>query len=324
MQGASSFPAAEEVAVHVFQGPIILDGRPVPDGTTVVALIGEVRVAGIRTAAGRYRLEVRQPISLTGRTVEFSGWTADGRRFWFYTTGLWQPGGETTISLEGGIQRGELIPGQSRSGNSPTAPQDGQDQSGNSPSNQKEGQTYFINGSASFEGINVEDGIRVTAYIDGVRISGTITNGGRFRLVVPQQPGESFAGKIVELRSTVQGTRVSWPQTSTWQSGGQTTVTLEARLGQGRNESFPREDPRRVEREGFQLQPEGGQPPSVRDPSTPSIDKPALTGSTRGFFTNSQIGQLGSVNKLFEPAFLAVIGILITLAATTMQMMRGN
>ena len=84
LQGASSFPAAEEVAVHVFQGPIILDGRPVPDGTTVVALIGEVRVAGIRTAAGRYRLEVRQPISLTGRTVEFSGWTADGRRFWFY------------------------------------------------------------------------------------------------------------------------------------------------------------------------------------------------------------------------------------------------
>jgi len=74
LENTSSFPAAEEMAVHVFQGPIILDGRPVQDETTVVALIGEVRVAGSRTVAGSYRLEVRQPLSMTGRTVEFSGW----------------------------------------------------------------------------------------------------------------------------------------------------------------------------------------------------------------------------------------------------------
>jgi hypothetical protein len=47
-------------------------------------------------------------------------------------------------------------------------------------------------------------------------------------------------------------------------------------------------------------------------------------GPSRGFFTNSQIGQLGSVNRAIDPSTLAVIGILITLAATMMQMVKGK
>ena len=213
----------------------------------------------------------------------------------------------------------------------------------------------------------MEDGVGVSAYIDGVRISATVVNGGRFRLVVPQQPGESFTGKVVELRITVRGNRVSWPQMPTWQSGDETTISLEARLDQvsrgprpdqARNESNPREDQRREEmgqdrltqrereladreerlrrevefdrdqqrreREGSQVQPERSKPPGVIDLATPSKDEPFEKGPTRVFFTNSQIGQLGSVNQLLDPATLAVIGILITLVATTMQMMRGN
>ncbi len=55
-----------------------------------------------------------------------------------------------------------------------------------------------------------------------------------------------------------------------------------------------------------------------------SKDEPVQKGPTRGFFTNSQIGQLGSVNRLIDPSILAVIGILITLVATTLQLFKGN
>ena len=48
------------------------------------------------------------------------------------------------------------------------------------------------------------------------------------------------------------------------------------------------------------------------------------TGPSRGFFTNSQIGQLGSVNQSLDPATLAVIGIMITLIASTVQLVKGN
>ena len=139
----------------------------------------------------------------------------------------WQPGVITDVGLQFG--RG--------------APEQGQ--RGISPGNPREGQTYVVQGKASFEGLPLEDGTGVTAYIDGNRVSSTVVNSGQFRLVVPQNPGESFAGKFVELRSTVRGNRVNWPQVPTWQPGGETTVTLEARLDQGSR--GPRPGPVRTE-----------------------------------------------------------------------------
>jgi hypothetical protein len=62
----------------------------------------------------------------------------------------------------------------------------------------------------------------------------------------------------------------------------------------------------------------------IQDPEKKVIDDPVQKGPSRGFFTNSQIGQLGTVNQLIDPSTLAVIGILITLAATTMQMVKGK
>lgn len=59
-------------------------------------------------------------------------------------------------------------------------------------------------------------------------------------------------------------------------------------------------------------------------PGKKVIDDPVQKGPSRGFFTNSQIGQLGSVNRAIDPSTLAVIGILITLVATMMQMVKGK
>ena len=59
---------------------------------------------------------------------------------------------------------------------------------------------------------------------------------------------------------------------------------------------------------------EGKSPPDSEPPS----------GSTRGFFTNSAIGSLGTANRIIDPTTLAVIGILLTLGATVIQMVKGS
>ncbi|PKB78394.1 MAG: hypothetical protein BZY88_18685 [SAR202 cluster bacterium Io17-Chloro-G9] len=47
-------------------------------------------------------------------------------------------------------------------------------------------------------------------------------------------------------------------------------------------------------------------------------------GPRRGFFTNSQAGQIGSVEKLTNPTGLAVLGILLTLSASAISLFKGN
>ena len=47
-------------------------------------------------------------------------------------------------------------------------------------------------------------------------------------------------------------------------------------------------------------------------------------GSRRGFFINSQAGDIGSVEKLTNPTALAVLGILLTLFASAISLFKGN
>ena len=56
------------------------------------------------------------------------------------------------------------------------------------------------------------------------------------------------------------------------------------------------------------------------NPGDPAPDR----GPTRGFFTNSAIGGLGTANQFMDPTMLAVLGILLTLGATVMQMVKGS
>ena len=80
----------------------------------------------------------------------------------------------------------------------------------------------------------------------------------------------------------------------------------------------------RLEQARRQGQGPGGQPPVIRDRNQTSDGGAVEKSATRGFFTNSQIGQLGSVNRAVDPSTLAVIGIFITLVATSLQRFRGN
>ena len=45
---------------------------------------------------------------------------------------------------------------------------------------------------------------------------------------------------------------------------------------------------------------------------------------TRGFFTNSSSGEINDIDKLFDPTWLAVAGIILTLLATSLSLVKGN
>ena len=57
---------------------------------------------------------------------------------------------------------------------------------------------------------------------------------------------------------------------------------------------------------------------------TPEIPSPDEPGRNRGFFFNSISADPNGLNRALDPTMLAVIGILITLAATCVQLLKGN
>ena len=63
--------------------------------------------------------------------------------------------------------------------------------------------------------------------------------------------------------------------------------------------------------------------PSPESPS-PEIPSPGESGRSRGFFTNSISTDTNAFDRALDPTALAIIGILITFAATAVQLVRGN
>ena len=86
----------------------------------------------------------------------------------------------------------------------------------------------------------------------------------------------------------------------------------------------------RLRRQGEDQRLQQGLPPLPGDRMLPPgegkspPDSEPRSGSTRGFFTNSAIGSLGTANRIIDPTTLAVIGILLTLGATVIQMVKGS
>ncbi|MCI0880061.1 MAG: hypothetical protein J4N78_14360, partial [Chloroflexi bacterium] len=100
-------------------------------------------------------------------------------------------------------------------------------------------------------------------------------------------------------------------------------------------ERLRREVELNLQRQKFELEQrtrEGlGLPPLPPEKFPPPGDGKAIApgeiedqGPRRGFFTNTTVGGLGTANNLMDPTWLAVIGIVLTLGATMLQMIRGN
>ena len=47
-------------------------------------------------------------------------------------------------------------------------------------------------------------------------------------------------------------------------------------------------------------------------------------GLTRGFFSNSASGDMDDLNRFMDPTTLAVLGILLTLVATSLSLVKGS
>lgn len=58
--------------------------------------------------------------------------------------------------------------------------------------------------------------------------------------------------------------------------------------------------------------------------SNPSPSDSAESDENRGFFFNTESGALGDLGESLDPTTLTVLGILITLAATAIQLVKGN
>ncbi|PKB63813.1 MAG: hypothetical protein BZY80_05195 [SAR202 cluster bacterium Io17-Chloro-G2] len=439
---------AQQPPVHVFSGGVFIDGTPVSDGTAVTAWIDGNVVAKTMVEGGEYTLTLKQPPgqSYAGKIVTFrAGEVQTGVRR------EWKKDAETIVNLDAYIRGSgppgstDRVPGRfirecvlNALGRLPSSVEDmaapelikanqlcpslkgrggalrGGSGARPAPDSQPAADVsaHIFQGKALISGEPAEDGTGVTAYIDGVRISGTKTNGGRFRLVVPQAQGRSFVGRFVEFRGvTAQGRRFEWLAPAAW-TGSETSITLgpEVRFASGGQSGggpvgnpvsipdpvtlecvrgvlgyLPATGPREMTQEqldaagsacpglrgrmGQVLNPRavdqsnrecaqrvlGYLPPNVQAmtaeetqrvqaaclggrsiPDDPTLSRDSIRGEPipsdpapsqdpiRGFFTNSASGNMSDLNNLLDPTMLAVLGILLTLVATSLSLVKGS
>ena len=77
-------------------------------------------------------------------------------------------------------------------------------------------------GSATIDGHPVPDGTIIVAYIDGDGVSKAVVEGGTYKLLVEQPPGQSYAGKIVQFTINDQKAEEGQP----WEQGGANELNL--------------------------------------------------------------------------------------------------
>jgi len=370
---------APQLPAHFYAGEAVVDSIPAPGGTTVSAWIDGHVVAKTATEGGKYKLTVTQPHgqSYAGKTVTYRvGGVQTGERR------NWTPSGDTVVNLFAYIHQGasdgqDRLPGRfirqcvnNALGWLPSSKEDmtaqelskanelcpsligrwGALRGGSDPRPVEDQQAaaHVFEGKAVLLGGPAQDGTGVAAFVDGVHISGTRTRNGRFRLVVPQNPNQSLAGRIVDFRgSTAQGRRFDWLKSAVW-TGGASSITLgpEVRYSflQGREGSIPLgPDVYSSSRQGGvtsipmdQIGPDS----SLRRGGTSIASGPEAgyssagaplgnapppgRGPTRGFFTNSASGDMDDLNRFMDPTTLAVLGILLTLVATSLSLVKGN
>jgi len=280
LRGVSSFPFAEAEEVHVFQGTVVINGQPTSDETRVSALINQVQVSGARTKAGRFQLNVRQPVSNSGMNVEIWVRGEDRLNLRFPETWPWQPGGFTEVA----IQFGGSVPGDA---------------------------------SARLE--------QERARLEQERAL--------------QQEQQALQQERIEAERRLQEEQARLDQERIEQEQGlfqqeQRLAEQQQKVEQDRmarqrqqEERLRREVELNLQRQQFELEQrtrlERGLPPLPPEKFAPS-EEPENQGPRRGFFTNTTVGGLGTANDLMDPTMLALIGIVLTLGATMLQMIRGN
>lgn len=142
---------------------------------------------------------------------------------------------------------------------------------------------HIYAGEAVVDGVPPPDGTTVSAWIDGQMIAKSTVEDGRYTLKAERSPERFYEGKTVTYK--VGGIQTG--QSGSWVPGGVTTVDLIAKVHQSQSqENSPR---------GL---------------------------ITRGFLTNSTSGEVSGADRFMDPTALAVLGMLLPLAVTSVSLVR--
>ena len=167
---------------------------------------------------------------------------------------------------------------------------------------------------------SVEDGIVVEAWVRGKPVAATEIYNQGFILYVAEPPGESFEGE--DVRFKFRGLETD--AVAEWVEGTEHWVLLYAYTGlQGDPDGFGG-DPEDPKNPASPDAPHPDGPPSGEEEPDPGAPLPKESKRNRGFFTNSMSTDTNGLDDALDPTALAVIGILITLVASAIQLFKGN
>ena len=155
---------AQSTPPFIVEGKVVVNGRPAPDGSSIIAYIDGRDVAEAEVGGGTFVMAVpEQPgQSLKGRLVEFAVKGSNGTLFDFAQKTVWKPGGRAELRLELNADS-ELF------GSRPTTfvgP-------------------FVVEGKVIIDGNIAPEGTRIAAFISGNRMKNIVhIRGGKFKLTI--------------------------------------------------------------------------------------------------------------------------------------------
>ncbi len=198
--------------VCVFYGKVILNGKPVPDGTEVVALINGKEVARCTTIDSKYGYKAN-PLRIWGNY--------DGKKVSFKVAGL--PAG-TAIWVRGKSIKFDLIVGKRPVVASPPSPFSYPSPLGAPPVGPA---ICGFFGEVTFNGKPAPNGTEVIALIEGKKVASTTTVDSKYGYKDnPLRISGDYDGKKVTFK--IKG--VPAAETATWERGGYIRLNLSPKV----------------------------------------------------------------------------------------------
>ena len=200
----------------IVEGKVLIDGRPAPDGTKIIAFVDGQDVGETRTKAGAFIMALpEQPgQSFAGRPVEFAGKTVEGKLFDFPQKAIWHSGGRANIALQ--TLTGAKILDNVRP----------------APVVAERHPPWVVQGKVIIDGRPAPDRTRISAFIHVPRapretLAGARTSGNAFVLTIPEPPRRSLSGVSITFEARLDdGRSFLFPQTFIWLPGETSSITL--------------------------------------------------------------------------------------------------
>lgn len=329
---------AQEVPPHVFVGTAIVDGKPMADGKSVTAWINGHMVAESVIHRGAYILLVVEPVgrSFHGEKISFKIGDFKARE-----VGYWELGGGTELILTAAasgsiaddstpVQEGS--PGQTTVDCAQSLHPACQDHDGG----------QHVDGAFQDEDLVIPEARLMDTTVGGeqpptprqIPLTSTQKDDSENQILLRLQELER---QRAEQNKKLEVEQVRQSQETDRQETSLETRRLELKSRQELEQQRISRERQRADREAQlelerqRLEPEypdlgifriEGRTDQDRKPAGGLLRRNRLSG--RGFFTNSASGDAGGFDRALDPTTLAVIGILLTLVATSTSLFKGN